>query len=256
MLIIGHRGAAAVAPENTIVSLQRAFADGADGVEFDVQLARDGAPVIVHDYTLRRTTGRAGRVGDFTAAELGALDAGSWFNRRHPARARDEYAAARIPTLDEVFAACPQGLLYLEMKCAPGAGRYLAAAVARAVREHEAAGRVLAESFAHDAIVELKRLAPEIRTVALFDFTPWRALRASARLVAEALACGASEIAPHTTLATRRLVAAARDAGLKTIVWTADRPSWVARARRLGLHAVITNHPARLVAERTRLGAV
>ena len=245
-LIIGHRGAAAVAPENTLVSVQRAFADGADGIEFDVQLAADDVPVVIHDYTLRRTTGKRGVPSDFTAVELGALDAGSWFARRYPALSQPEYARATIPTLDEVFAACPAGWLYVELKCRPQQGARLAAIVAQMVLEHGLTQRVVVESFAHDAIAEVKRHAPQIRTAALFDVNWRRLLPSGRRFVAAAQRVNADEIALHTTLATKKVVAEARTAGLKTVVWTADAPEWAQRAHEYGLHAVITNHPGRM----------
>src|SRR5947209_11431709 len=121
-LIIGHRGAAAIAPENTLVSFTRAFADGADGIDFDVRLTRDHIPVVIHDATLRRTAARTGFIAALTAAELAATDVGSWFNRRFPARARAEHAGASVPTLAQVLElAQPRGgLLYVELKCEPG----------------------------------------------------------------------------------------------------------------------------------------
>jgi len=80
-LIIGHRGASAVAPENTMAAFREAIAAGCDGIEFDVRLTRDGVPVIIHDSTLRRTAGLAARVADLTWAELEQVDVGSWFAR-------------------------------------------------------------------------------------------------------------------------------------------------------------------------------
>ncbi|HET6851924.1 MAG TPA: glycerophosphodiester phosphodiesterase family protein, partial [Pyrinomonadaceae bacterium] len=81
-LIIGHRGASAVAPENTIAAFKEAIAVGADGVEFDVRLTRDRVPVVIHDSTLRRTAGLQRRVADLTWAELEQVDVGSWFDRK------------------------------------------------------------------------------------------------------------------------------------------------------------------------------
>src|SRR5215208_2524413 len=78
-LIIGHRGASAVAPENTMAAFREAIATGADGIEFDVRLTRDGVPVIIHDSTLRRTGGLQRRVSDLAASELEQVDVGSWF---------------------------------------------------------------------------------------------------------------------------------------------------------------------------------
>lgn len=245
-LIIGHRGAAAVAPENTLVSFQRAFADGADGIEFDVQLSRDGVPVIIHDETLRRTTDEPGRVRNCTVAELKSVDAGSWFARRYPDLARPEYIGATIPTLAEVFAACPRGWLYIELKCAPQCGAQLAATVAKMVQEHNLAHRIVIESFAHDAIAEVKRHAPELRTAALFDINWRRLLPSGWRFVAAAQAINADEIALHTSLITRKVVADAQAHGLPVVVWTADAPSWARKAQTYGLHAIITNHPQQM----------
>ena len=83
-LIIGHRGASAHAPENTLAAFRMAIDAGADGIEFDVQLAKDGVPVVIHDFDLKRTGAYDVRVADLTSAELSGVDAGSWFNAVHP----------------------------------------------------------------------------------------------------------------------------------------------------------------------------
>ena len=103
MLIIAHRGASAEAPENTLAAFRRAIELGADGVEFDVRLAADGVPVVIHDATLKRTAGIDRRVADITSAELARLDVGSWFNRHHGHLADEAYALERIPTLERVL---------------------------------------------------------------------------------------------------------------------------------------------------------
>jgi glycerophosphoryl diester phosphodiesterase len=102
-LIIGHRGSSAAAPENTIAAFTRAFRDGADGIEFDIRLARDGVPVVIHDATLMRTAQIPGSVSDFTGSELGRIDVGSWFNRHYPTAARGEYQQETIPSLVQLF---------------------------------------------------------------------------------------------------------------------------------------------------------
>ncbi len=248
VLIIGHRGAAAVAPENTLVSFERALADGADGVEFDVRLARDGVPVVIHDATLRRTALRRGAVANLSSTELGQMDAGSWFNLWRPRRARAEYVGAAIPTLASVFELMKQrdALLYVEMKCGPRDRAPLAAEVVRLIHAHSFAARVVVESFDLPSIVEIKRLDANLRTAALFDRRLSRPAPSARGMITRALACGAEEIALHHSLATRRTVREASLRGLQTVVWTADNPAWVARALRSGVHAVITNDPARL----------
>ena len=103
MLIIAHRGASAEAPENTLAAFRRAIELGANGVEFDVRLAADGVPVVIHDATLKRTASIDRRVADMTSTELARLDVGSWFNRHHGHLANEAYALERIPTLERVL---------------------------------------------------------------------------------------------------------------------------------------------------------
>lgn len=95
--VIGHRGASAAAPENTLAAFQRAVELGADAVELDVKLTRDGAPIIMHDETVDRTTDGKGKVCDLTLADFQRLDAGAW---KDPA-----FTGERVPTLDQVFEA-------------------------------------------------------------------------------------------------------------------------------------------------------
>src|SRR5919204_3658410 len=94
--VVGHRGAMGYCPENTMISFARAVELGADWVELDVHLTRDGALAVIHDETLERTTNGKGLVREHTLDELKRLDAGSWFA---PA-----YAGERIPSLDEELA--------------------------------------------------------------------------------------------------------------------------------------------------------
>jgi glycerophosphoryl diester phosphodiesterase len=248
-LVIAHRGASAHAPENTVAAFERALHDGADGIEFDVRLASDGVPVVIHDANLRRTAGRNVEIASLSSLELAHVDVGSWFNRRFPARARAEFANERVATLahvlDEFAPRCRA--LYLELKCSRADVLRLAAATVEILRAHaEAARRVVVESFALEAVAEVKRLAPDVRTAALFERTLRRPHPRARAMIERALAHGADEIALQRTLITRRTVEAARDAGLQTVVWTADHPAWARRARELSLRAVITNTPARL----------
>lgn len=254
-LIIGHRGAAAVAPENTLISFERALADGADGIEFDVRLARDCVPVVIHDPTLRRTALREGRIAQLSSTELGQTDVGTWFNLRRPKLARPEHALATIPTLETVFETLRErvALLYVEMKCGARDRVALAAEVVRLIRAHEFTARVVVESFDLAAIVEVKRLDSSIRTAALFDRKLSRPAPSARKMVERAAACRAEEIALHRSLATRRAVAEAQNWGLEVVVWTADNPGWVGRAVRSGVRAIITNDPARLCARRAQL---
>jgi glycerophosphoryl diester phosphodiesterase len=254
-LIIGHRGAAALAPENTLVSFERALKDGADGIEFDVRLAEDNVPVVIHDATLSRTGRRKGRVASLSSAELSEVDVGTWFNLRHPGLASPDYARATIPTLARVFEAMieKQALLYVELKCGAQDRSGLAAEVVKLVRSSALAPRVVVESFDLAAIAEIKRLDSGIRTAALFDRKLSHPVPSARRLIERASHSGAEEIALHRSLAVKRTVERARQNKLETVVWTVDNPAWVQRALKSGVRAIITNNPARLCARRAEL---
>ncbi|MFL6208060.1 MAG: glycerophosphodiester phosphodiesterase [Pyrinomonadaceae bacterium] len=248
-LIIGHRGAAAVAPENTLASFARAFADGADGIEFDVRLSIDQQPVVIHDATLRRTAARADFVAALTTNELAATDVGSSFNRRVPAHARAEYAHAGVPSLVQVLqlAQARGRVLYVELKCERSDVHNLTTRVVETIRAHRMDEVVVVESFTLAAVADVRRLAPHLRTAALFEPRLARPLPTSRSLIARARACGAHELALHHTLATKRMIAAAQRAGFPVVVWTVDNPARLQRLAALGVRAVITNDPARMV---------
>jgi glycerophosphoryl diester phosphodiesterase len=253
-LIIGHRGSSAVAPENTIAAFVRAIEDGAEGMEFDVRLARDGVPVIIHDATLQRTAGIARPVSEFTSTELARIDVGSWFNQRYPAVAQRNFAQETVPTLKQIFDLTTDTahLLYLEMKSDDDQAAPLAAAVVRMIRMHSAADRVIVESFDLSALQEVKRLDFGIRTAALFEPKLQRPASLIRRMKTLELAVrtGADEIALHHSMISRRLAEGAAKAGLPVVVWTVDSPVWLKRAMSLGIHALITNDPAKMLSRR------
>ena len=93
-LVIAHRGGSVVAPENTLEAFRRAIDSGADAIELDVRLTKDGHLAVIHDRRVDRTTSGTGVIGRLTLAEIKELDAGSWFG--------PDFKSARVPTLDEV----------------------------------------------------------------------------------------------------------------------------------------------------------
>lgn len=101
--VIAHRGASWDAPEHTVAAYDRAVADGTDFLETDLWQAGNGSLVCIHDPTVDRTSNRTGSVADFDANELLGLDFGSWFNTKHPDRARDEYAGASVVLFEEML---------------------------------------------------------------------------------------------------------------------------------------------------------
>jgi glycerophosphoryl diester phosphodiesterase len=246
-LIIGHRGACARAPENTHASFELAFIWKADGIEFDVRLARDGVPVVIHDSSLLRTAQLERMVGEFDSTTLTKFYAGEWFNVKNPDRAVEGFEWETIPTLAEVFEKYGERHLYVEMKCEEPARRAeLARAVVGLIREHKLGERLVVKSFEHDALVEVKRLAPEIRTAALFGRSWPRPFIPAAKIIAAAEACGADEISLHRSLLRKATVEAARARGFEVIAWTVNSPFWLRRAAAMKLRAVITDDPNQL----------
>ena len=248
-LIIAHRGASAHAPENTIAAFELGIDQGADGVEFDVQLARDGIAVVIHDTNLKRTAGRPENVADLTSEQLSEVDVGSWFNERYPKRAKAEYAGQTVPTLEGVLGLLENGSgpIYIELKCELSNYKPLAAAVCSMLRGSALLPRVIVKSFRLAAIPEIRCLLPEVRTAALFQPSILTVLRRRKHIVAIAREFGAHELSLHRSLATRKLTQLAADAGMPVTVWTVDDPKWLTRCRQRGIGTLITNDPLKLV---------
>ena len=261
-IILGHRGASALAPENTLAAFSRAILDGAEGIEFDVRLSRDGTPMVIHDANLRRTALREGLVCELSCEELQKIDVGSWFTKTSFAGSgtspRTSYSGEKLPTLAQVLQLFSKnrGLLYVEMKSDEGHGSELAAAVVERIHETNIANRVVVESFDLPAIAEIKRIDSGIRTAALFEPKLSRPISTLRRLKMVDLArhVGVDEIAIHYTLAGRVMVEKASEYGLETVVWTVDDPQWIGRARSLGIKALISNDPAIMVQQRNDAG--
>ncbi|MCC6326962.1 MAG: hypothetical protein IT174_00495 [Acidobacteria bacterium] len=253
-LIIAHRGASSVAPENTIAAFRKAIEAGADGIEFDVRLARDGIPVVIHDATLKRTNKADLAISDLTSKELAAIDVGSWFGRR-AGFSQMEYASEPIPTLADTlrFLQDFRGEIFIELKCGKGDLDPLASAVCREVKNLRLASQIIIKSFRLAVIPRVHEQAPRLRTAALFAPKVLTLLRKRKHLVEIAAEFGADELSIHYSLATRRLMEKARIYGLPVTVWTADNPRWVKRGALLGIKAIITNDPARLLARREEL---
>lgn len=229
LVLIGHRGTAEAAPENTLLAFQRAVAAGVDAIELDVRLSRDGVPVVIHDSTVDRTTDGHGRVADLTAAELGALNAA--------ARVGDPAVTAGIPTLDEVLDwARGKTRVVVEVKGTQDPA--LVERTAEAVRRFSLIDDAMLISFDHVALRAARSCCPELRLGALYVGRP-------ADPVALAAACGADALCPAWTSVAPEDVVAAQRAGLAVCVWTVNDPAEIAAALRAGVDAITSDVPAR-----------
>lgn len=265
--MVAHRGASGWAPENTLVGFELAIEQGADFLECDVHLARDGRLVVIHDDTVDRTTDGHGQVRDFTVAELQRLDAGSWLDPR--------FRGTRLPTLDELLTwAKGRVPIAIELKQpdVPYVG-YEAAAV-EAIVGHGMLDQVLVISFDHALLARIAGIDGRVATGMIYGPEA-----APADPVAAALAIGAQAIHPRFDLVTPEFVRAAHAADLAISVWTLDpradapvagepapteraaRPPRLSAARieatlRTGLDSAASNYPNRLRAIIERMPAL
>ena len=251
-LIIGHRGASSHAPENTLAAFQMAIDAGADGIEFDVQLAKDGVPVVIHDATLFRTGLRPESIAELTSKQLAKIDVGSWFNAKYPKLANAAFSRETVLTLAQVLELCRdfEGLIYIELKVNVPDYVSLAAAVCDVIRDSPQLSQMIVKSFKLGAIPEVRHRLPAVQTAALFEPTILDYLRRRKYMIALAHEFGAHQISLHYSLVTPKLTALAATAHMPVTIWTADNPKWVRRCQKLGIRAVITNDPAKLIAAR------
>lgn len=234
MLKIGHRGASAVAPENTLAAFRLAAEMGADAIETDLRLTKDGVVVAIHDEKLARTTTGRGFVAAATLAAIRELEAG----RELKGKVRGKFGAQRVPTLDEVLALAKKLSLrcYLEIKASRDG--IVERAVVESLRE-QGASRHVVISFDEVILKTVRELEPAV-TVGLL--TEERGLRGIAR--AEVL--GAREVLPRDDRVNERFVMTARAKGLSVVVWTVDDLRRMRALAKMGVAGIISNRVDRL----------
>jgi glycerophosphoryl diester phosphodiesterase len=245
-LVIGHRGDAAHAPENTIPSFEQALALGADALEFDVRVSRDDVPVVIHDASLARTTGTPALVGELPLTEIARADAGALFTSdgglSFPFRDR----GVGIPTLElvlERFRGVPK---IIEVKVPEAVG-----ATRRAIRAAGALDEVLIDSSIDAAVLPFRdgsvATGPSLREVV--------------RLLPRTLLPGGATRLPYDAICiplsyngypvpVRRLARVVRRAGVTTHVWTINDPRVAVRLWRAGVQGIITDDPAVMIRAR------
>jgi glycerophosphoryl diester phosphodiesterase len=229
--VIGHRGASAYAPMNTIPAFQLAADQGADGIEFDVWLSKDGIPVILHDLEVDKTTNGRGRVCDMTLSELKVLDAGSWKG--------SAYSETRIPTLDEVFSAVGGrfNLINVEIKSDDAMIEGVEAAVLVAIQRHRLTERVIVSSFDPRVLQRFAAIAPDIQ----IGFLEWEGTPVAAYGLAKLVRHEA--LHPHHTQVNEGYMQRAQDAGRRVNTWTVNDTAEALRLQRLGVTAIFTDTP-------------
>jgi len=245
-MIVGHRGAAGHAPENTIISFTRALELGADALELDVQPTADGDAVVIHDRTVDRTTESVGAVESMTMTQLKKLDAGYRFTPDQGQTFPFRDQGHRFTTLTETLEAFPGIRFVVEIKRDTPA---LCKAVLRAIRNARAQDRVLVGSFKDEALRYLRECEPSLATGAgtkeTKQFVIASHLHASGWVAKPYFALQVPPRYGRWPVITEITMNHARKHGLHVQVWTIDEPDEMRRLVALGVHGITTNYPDR-----------
>ncbi|MGE7601303.1 glycerophosphodiester phosphodiesterase [Peribacillus sp. NPDC097675] len=229
-LIFAHRGSSGTHPENTMLAFKEAARVGADGIEMDVQLSKDGEVVVFHDEKLERITGSSGFVKDRTLKELQNLNAALHF--------KGKVANERIPTLEELLKWLCNNYLFCNIELKNTFFMYpgLEEKVIRLIREYGMEERIVISSFNHYSLVYCHQLAPEIETAPLYRdglFMPWVYARA----------IGGSAIHPSIRSAPDLIIQSSMKAGILVRPYTINKELDMKRLYSLGCSAIITDFP-------------
>ncbi len=230
LVVIAHRGASGTCPENTLAAFRRAGNLGADMIELDVQLTRDGEVVVIHDWTLDRTTDGDGAVRDASLAEIQRLDAGAWFG--------PEFRGERVPTLAEVLAATT---VPLNVELKPVGDDGLEARALAAVVDAGAGERVVFSSFDAGSLARLRGAASWAEIAILWEEAPMpQAVRSAERV-------GARRLHVRKDAVTAAAVATAAAARLPVLAWTVNDPGESVRLTAAGVAGIFTDFPERFL---------
>lgn len=232
MIVIAHRGYSAKAPENTMAAFELALAAGADGIELDVHLTRDGEIVVMHDEKVNRTTNGTGPITAYTLAELKALDAGSWFG--------PDFAGQRVPTLRQVLDLIKGKDILLNVEIKTGLGfEHLNEKLVALLDQYDRWERTIISSFNHYALAHLITVKPQARTAILYSaalVNPW----------VYAKSIGVTVLHPYHHTLIPEIVTAAQQNGMMVNAWTIDEEADVQRAKMCRIDGIITNQPERV----------
>jgi glycerophosphoryl diester phosphodiesterase len=260
VLNVGHRGASGYAPEHTIPAYDLALKMGADYIEQDLQLTRDGVLVVLHDETLNRTARPTaesapgdctGLVREKTLAQIKTCDVGSWFNQTYPQYAKPEYVGLRIPTLEEVFQKYRKSTnYYIETKSpesAPGMEEELLRLMDEYGLTEPAAEKwqVLIQSFSPASLQKIHTLDPSLPLIQLFSGAE-TSQSIQARL--DATATYAVGIGPSKGDVDKPLVDAAHARCLDVHPYTVNESAEMRSLIAVGVDGMFTNFPDRLEA--------
>ncbi|WP_341952278.1 glycerophosphodiester phosphodiesterase family protein [Salinibacterium sp. TMP30] len=231
--VAGHRGDKMGAPENTLEALGNALNSAADYVETDVQLTADGVPVLMHDWTVDRTTNGSGPVWNYSYEELATLDAGSWFG--------EEFVGARVPTLEEFLNllrwSTKNAILELKGSWTDSQVTLIADLIAR----HGVTDHVIIASFDIMTLQSLQRVSPELPGMLIV-----RDIIGDPSALAAAAGAVALVTSKKAITHNPELVQLVHDAGLGILIYTLNDSETWSDAVSLGVDGIVTDRPAEL----------
>jgi len=239
VMLVAHRGGAALAPENTLAAFERGIAEKADAVEMDVHLSKDGEVVVIHDPELSRTTDGSGNVADLTLAEI----------RRYNAAAKFRGWAGppqRVPTFEEVVDLVNGRVaLQVEIKVKPDGARYpgIEQKVVDILRKANMIEKTVIISFDWPTLKDIKAIEPRLKTGALATHNYFAAVNDVATIAQQVKAVGADYMGPEKTYLTAGLLAALRAQGIGAGAWTVDDEGDMRRLAALHPDFLTTNRP-------------
>ena len=225
-----HRGASGYAPENTLDAFRKAVEMGADGIELDVQMTKDGELVVIHDETIDRTSDGKGWVKDYTLEELRAFN----YNRTKP-----EYKHADIPTMREVFELLKPTGLFINIEIKTGVVFYekIEEKILALAKEMGMEDRVCYSSFNHYTVTRIHALKPDAEVGFLYADGP-------IDMPSYGVKHGVNALHPALyNLQYDGFVKECKEKGLKLNVWTVNERPYMEMCCQYGVDAIITNYP-------------
>ena len=249
--LVAHRGASHDAPENTIAAFRLAWQQGADAIEGDFYLTKDGQIACIHDADTRRTAGVKMKVSQTTLAELRKLDVGKWKHAK--------FAGEKIPTLSEVMVTVPKGKrILIEIKCGP---EIMPALKQILLNTKLQADQIAVIAFRSDVIAASKKKLPHIKAYWLTGYKKnkktgkWSPSVDQVFKTLKTTRADGLDTNAHAEVVNAPFVKRLRDAGMEFHCWTIDDPATAARFQRLGVDSITTNRPAYLRRQLPAIGA-
>ncbi|CQR46755.1 Glycerophosphoryl diester phosphodiesterase [Paraliobacillus sp. PM-2] len=229
-IIYAHRGASKQAPENTLPAFELAYESGADGIETDIQLTKDGIPVLFHDENVRRTTNGTGFIQDYTFKELQRLDAGAWFS--------NNYINTSILSLEQFLSWISNKnlLLNLELKTNVIPYKHIEQIVYELLVKYDKLRHTVISSFNPNSLLKMHRMDPTLTTAFLTSNKKVDLINYTKQL-------GAKGIHIKNRLVNESLINKAKQENIYVATYTVNRPSQLMRCYKIRCHAIFTDLP-------------